>query len=232
MFKFMNWQNRLLMDKAGDGNGGGGGTPNPNPTPAPDDKDKTIASLMARLEALEKAKPNPTPTPADDPDLAEKAKKDREAKEAQARTEKTIAGAVKFDIEVKQWAKDNASLLPKTIDSIFAQAEKEVYGSTLEKVQSIKVGIMSEYFAIQSNLDQLTDAQKILVDEFKKLTKTDKQARVDELYSSVFEPTFEYSKKLERAKQVRDGTVSPNDVQKAYADRMIQLSRKQYLKEQ
>lgn len=230
MFKFMNWQSKILMDAAGDGKGGGGGAPNPTPAPT-DDKDKTIADLKARLEALEKAKPNPNPAPTDDPDLAEKARKEREAKETASKNEKILANAIEFNYKSKDWAKDNASLLPKSIEGIFAQAEKEVFGSALEKAQSIKVGIVSEFFAIQSNLDHLTDAQKIFVDEFKKLTKTDKQAKVDELYSSVFEPAFEYAKKLERAKQVKDGTTSPSDTLKAYSDRMIQLSRKHYLKE-
>ena len=220
---------RILMDKANDNGGGGGGGGSNNPPPA-DDKDKTIEALTAKIAALEAKNNTPPPAPKPEDDLAEKARKERESLAEKSKTEKSLASAIEFNIKAPQWAKDNATLLPKSIEGIFAQAEKENYSSALDKARDIKVGIVTEFFSIQANLDQLTDSQKILVDEFKKLTKTDRQARVDEIYSSVFEPTFEYSKKLEKAKQVKDGTISPNDVQKAYIERMREISKKHFLK--
>lgn len=207
--------------------------PPPTPNPAPVDKDKQIADLTARLAALE-AKNNPTPPPEpkkDDPTLADKARQEREEKEKAQAAEKKLESALKFTLGSADFLKTNASLLPKTIEGIFSQAEKENYGSPIEKANAIKAGIVSEFFAVQSNLDLLTDSQKIALAEFKALTKNDKQERVQHVFDNIFEPTFESLKRIKKAEHLSKGLGDPNDTLAAYNNKMIAVSRKHHLRE-
>lgn len=229
----MEWFSKyfLKMDEAGDGKGGGGGGGKPDPKPNDD-----VASLKAqndalikRLEALEAAgKP---PKPEDDPSLADKARQKREEDERKAGDSKRLEGALKFTLTATEWVKTNESLLPKTIEGIFTQAEKENYGSAVEKADAIKVGIVSEFFSLQTNLDLLTESQKNSLENFKKLTKTDKQDRVGSIYETVFEPTFEMLKRIKKAEQINKGLGDSSDSETAYKNKMKALSKKHYLKE-
>ena len=224
-----------LMDKAGEPAGGGGGnppapTPTPTPTPGPNAE---VAALLARIDALEKAaKPPAKPgDEGDDGDLAAKAAKARKAAEVTGDQTKRLSTAIKFTMNAPAWLKTNEALLPKTISGIFQAADKEVYGSDIEKSDAIKVGIVSEFFALQENLDLLTESQKSQLEDFKKLTKTDKHERVGTYYDSIFEPTFEMMKRVKRAEQVQKGLGNPTDAQQAYKNKLVAQSRKQYLGE-
>lgn len=228
MFKFMNWQHRILMDKAGEGSGGGGGS----------DPAKELADLKAKYEAQEKelaalkAKGDPTPNPKpDDKSLAEKAEAERKAKEAKDLESKILESALKFNLGSKDFVKNNASLLPQNIQGIFDAAEKENYGSAVQKANAIKVGIVSEFFAQQGNLDLLTDHQKQSLEDFKKLTKDVKEERVQGIFDSIFEPTLETLRKVKKAEALQKGLATPSDAQDAYKQRLMAGSRKHHLGE-
>ena len=216
-----------LMDEIPPEGKGGGGTP-PAP-PAPVD----VAALMARIDQLEKAA-KPPAKPGDEGDagdLAGKAAAARKAAESSGNQSKQIETALKFELQAKDWLKTNESLLPKTISGIFEAANKQVFGSAIEKTDAIKVGIVSEFFALQENLDLLTESQKMTLEDFKKLTNTDKQQRVAGIYDSVFEPTFEMIKRVKRAEQVQKGLGNPSNSEQAHKLKMQAVSRKQYLGE-
>lgn len=155
MFKFMNWQDRrVLAPEDGDGgNGAGNGKPDPV---------KELADLKAKYEAADKElqalKAKPAPPPADD--LAATVAKEREAKAKKDSDSKSLSDAIRFNMAASDFMKNNAALLPESIAGLFAQSDKKVYGSDIEKANDIKVGIVSEYFAVKENLDQLTDSQK------------------------------------------------------------------------
>lgn len=209
------------MDKENEGGGGGGA----------DDikslKDQN-AELIKRLEALEKLKPDDKKDEKKD-DLSDLARKQRENEENQKKHEKNLEQAINFNVQSKDFIKLNASLLPKTVEGIFQQAEKENYGSAIEKANAIKVGIVQEYFAIQANMDLLTTAQKIEVDDFLKLTKNGKQDKIASVYSMIFEPALETQRKIEKAKQVHVDGKDQTDSEKALADKLMKLSQKHYL---
>ena len=203
----------------------------------PDDKDKIISdlsyvceNLKTRLDALE-AKSKPPEPKKDDNVLAEKARLEREEKDKQSKAEKELKSALNFTINSKDWLKTNNSLLPKTIESIFNQAEKENYGSEVEKANAIKVGIISEFFIVQSNLDLLTASQKNYLEDFKKLTKDGKEEKASHIYDMVFEPALEMLKAVKKAQNINKGLGNPSDVEEAYKDRIMKGSRKHYLGE-
>lgn len=225
---------RILMDKAGEGGAGGGGAGgNNNPPPAADDKDKKIADLEAKLKAAEeKAAGNNQPPPKkdDQDDLAEKARKEREAKEKQAGDTAKLEKAIRFTTGMADFVKTNATLLPKSLEGILAQAEKEKYENAIEKAAAVQVAVVSEFFAQQANLDLLTESQKNALAEFQALTKNVKQERVQQVYDMVFEPAFATLKAVTKAKQVRDGEVDPANAKAAYAKRMADLSKAKFIK--
>lgn len=165
----------------------------------------------------------------DDPSLADKARLEREAAEKKTKYEKSLGAALKFNMGSAEFLKSNAGLLPKTVEGIFAQAEKQTYDSEVEKAAEIKVGLVSEFFAVQANMDQLTGAQKVELEDFLKLTKNGKQERIENVYAMIFEPTLESIRKIEKAKHVSSGAKDQSSAEKALADRMMKQSRKHYL---
>lgn len=215
----------MLMAPEGDGNGGGGD--------AAAVAAKELADLKSSFEALKKeneglkAKPAPK---ADDPDLIAKAKLEQEKRDKETDHGKKLESAIRFSMGAKEWAKTNAPLLPKDVDGIFAEADKEKYESAIEKDSAIKSSLVQSFFNVQANLDLLTPSQKLSVEEFLKLTKNGKQEKAAQIYDSVFEPTFEMLKRLKKAEQLRaDGHSNGTDQDNAYKQKMIALSRKHYM---
>ena len=232
--------NRLfkILRAPDDGNGAGGGQGGGDDKSKSADAGKELselkasnAALLARLDALEKKGAGSDDKSKDDKSLADKVEADRKAKEKQTTDHQKLERALKFTLTSNDWVKTNATLLPKNIEGIFAQAEKENYSTAMEKADAIKVGIVSEFFSIQSNLDLLTETQKISLEDFKKLTKTDKQDRVQSIYDTVFEPTFEMLKRVKKAEQISKGLGDSNDSETAYKEKMKAISRKHYLGE-
>lgn len=192
------------------------------------------AKLKADLESKNKPDPKPEPKPdpkPDDKSLAEKAEAERKAKEAKDLESKSLEAALKFNLGSKDFVKNNASLLPQNIQGIFDAAEKENYGSAVQKANAIKVGIVSEFFALQANLDLLTEHQKQSLEDFKKLTKDVKEERVQGIFDSIFEPTLETLRKVKKAEALQKGLATPSDAQDAYKQRLMTGSRKHHLGE-
>lgn len=214
----------LLMDEAGkDDKGGGGGSGGNKDI---DDLKAQNAALLARLDALEKAKPAP-----EDPTLVDKVRKQKEEAEKNQGHEKSLESALKFNISAKDFVKYNKGLVPDTIESLFTQAEKETYDSAIEKANAIKAGIVQEFFSVQANYDDLTTDQKIQLDQFMKLTKNGKQEKAASVYSMIFEPSLENRRKIEKAKEVNKGGKAQTDSEKMQAEKLLKLGKQRYLGE-
>jgi hypothetical protein len=242
-FRYQAGMLAFLMDKAGEGGGGAGGGAGDGKGAAGDGKgdgkgsgagagddvaalraqNKALEERLAKLETAGKGKGE------DDPDLADKAKKDREAKEKAEAATKDIETALKFSLGARDWLKTNASILPKDIVGIFDAADKENYATAIEKNAAIKSSVVQEFFKLQANLDLLTPSQKSALEDFLKLTKTGKQEKAQLIYDQVFEPTFEMLKRIKKAEQLgQAGHASPTEVENAYRDRMMKMSKKHY----
>lgn len=221
----------LLAPEPGAGGGGGGA-----PDPKPDDTMKAVLDRLDKLEKenaeLKKAKGGGgDPDPGDDPDLVDKAKKERETKERQKSDAKTLERALQFSMTAKEFIKENSTLLPKDIEGIFAEADKETYDSATEKSGAIQAGIIKGFFQVQDNLDLLTPSQKSAIEEFLKLTKNGRQEKAPQLYDQIFEPTFAMLKRIKKAEQLNIGGKEQSAGEKALAERMLQMSKKHYLGE-
>lgn len=192
------------------------------------ENEKQKADLAARDAELEKLK-NPPKPKEDDPTLADKARKEREEKDGKQKYERSLGSAMKFNMSAADFLKSNAGLLPKTIEGIFTAAEKSTYDSEIEKANEIKVGVVSEFFAVQENVDQLTGPQKVELEDFRKLTKNVQKERVENIYAMIFEPTLETKRKVEKAKELNTGTKNQSDAEKLLADKMMRASKAHYL---
>ena len=192
-------------------------------------KDDAFAKEKAEWE---KSKNNPPPPKQDDPnDLAAKAAKEREESERKVKHEKALESSIRFTSGAKEWAKANAAILPKNVETILETAEKEKYDSVIQKDAAVKVAIIQEFFSQQANLDLLTGAQKVALDEFKNLTKDKKHEQAQQVFDSIFEPTFETLKKVKRAELVSKGFADQSMGEQAYRDKRIKLARQQHLGE-
>lgn len=185
--------------------------------------------LKADNEKLKTPPPAPPAPPPDDPSLADKVRKEQEEKDKSAKREKSLESAIGFTHASKDFLKANQGLLPKTIEGVFAQADKEKYDSAVEKANAIKVEIFKEFFSVQANLDLLTQTQKNEVEEFLKLTKNGKHDRIENSYSMIFEPTLETLRKIEKAKQVNLDPKNQTDAEKQLTDKMLKAAKKHYL---
>lgn len=216
--------------KGGDGKGGDGGGGS-----AGDD----LKALTARLDKLEKenaelrakGQGGGSGNGSQDEDLAAKAKREREAKEKNEAESKTLSTAIKYNMQVADWAKTNATLLPQSVEGLIAQAEKQNYGTEIEKANAIKVGVVQEFFAQQANLDLLTDSQKATLDQFKALTNTEKVQRVAKFFDDVFEPTFLALKRIKKQDQLAKGHGAQSDSETKHVEKMKAFAKKHHLKE-
>ncbi len=219
-------------DDLGGGGGGGGAKPNPDPNKdkggGGDDPAAELARLRAENAALKAAKDGGGKDD-DDSSLQDKARKEREAREAGSARDKRLTAAIAFDLKSKEFLRTNESLLPKEAGDIFAQAEKENFSDAIEKDAAIKAGVVQSFFAVQSNVDLLTPALKAQLDEYLKLTKTGKQDRAQQVYDTLFEPTLEALRRSRKAEALSKGHGAGDD--DSYKQRLIAGSRKQYLRE-
>lgn len=202
----------------------------PDPAKEMADLKASNAALMARLEKLEAGGKDQKKD--DDSTLNDKVKKDQEAKDKQSKDSAELESALRFSLGSKDWLKTNSSLLPKEVEGLFNAAEKETYGSAIEKAQALKAGIIQSFFSIQANVDLLTPGLKSALEDYLKLTKNGKQERAQSIYDNVFEPAFEMLKRVKKAEQLRaTGSTEGTDSETAYKNRMMALSKKHYLGE-
>lgn len=195
------------------------------------DNEKYKTQAAAHAAELEKLKTVPPKKEEEDPSLADKVRKERETTEGKVKYEKSLEAALQFNIAGKDFAKLNEGLVPKSVEGIFLQAEKEKYDSAIDRANAIKVGIISEFFAVQENHDLLTSAQKVQLEEFSKLTKNIKQERVENIYSLIFEPTLESLRKIEKARQLGTGERSQDSFEKQMIEKRINRANKHFLRE-
>lgn len=177
--------------------------------------------------------PNPDPDPDKDKSLEEKARQEREKKEQDAKNTAKLESSLAFTMKLNEWAKTNERLLPKSIPGLIEQAEKEKYDNSIQKASAIQSAIISEFFAVQANLDLLTENQKSVLADYLNLTKNAKQERASDIYNTIFEPTFEGLIRVEKAKQVAKGggANDSTDSEQKYKNKLMEGSKKHYLRE-
>lgn len=184
------------------------------------------AALLARLDKL-----SPIADPAKDPALIDTVRKESEEKQKKATERKALESALKFGMTAPDWLKSNESLLPKDVKEIFSAADKEKYETEVEKDAAIKAGIVQSFFAVQANLDLLTPTLKNNLEEFLGLTKNGKQEKAQQVYDSIFEPTFEMLRRVKKAAEISKGHGQSTDDETVYKNKMIALSKQHYLGE-
>lgn len=180
------------------------------------------------LDALKASTP-PTKKEPEDPSLQEKARLERERKEAEAGRTKLMESALRFDVNSEKFLKDNSALLPSEVSDIFKQAGKETYSDAIEKDQAIKSGMIQAFFSVQANVDLLTSGQKKELEDYLKLTKNGKQEKAQGVYDMIFEPAFETLKRVKKAEALSKGHGSGDD--DSYKKKLMAGSRKHYLGE-
>ncbi len=208
----------------GGGTGGEGNAPDPAKELA--DLKAKYADLETKYSALNKKQPDPE----NDPDLKERARMSREAEDKKKGDSKALEKALTFSLKSQEFLKQNEALLPKDVEDIFKQAEKENYDSAIEKDAAIKAGIVQSFFSVQANVDLLTPGLKAQLEDYLKLTKTGKQEKAQHIYESIFEPSFEMLKRLKKAEALSKGFGGGAD-EDAYKAKLQKLSREHYLGE-
>jgi hypothetical protein len=182
-------------------------------------------ALMAKIDG-KTAKPK-----EEDPDLIAKVKKEKEEKDKTSVDAKSLESAIRFSVQGKEWFKENASILPKEIEGVFAAAEKESYDSPIAKDAAIKSGIIQSFFHIQENLDFLTSVHKSTIESWMKMTNTGRESKAQELFDAIFEPTLLMVKRIKKAELLNKsgGERSSDSVEEAYKQRLIKQGQSHYM---
>lgn len=199
------------------------------------DADKAAKETAEKLSALEKENADLKTKYADyekqklkeNESLGDKAKaaRDRDLENAH------LESALKFNLTSSDFLKNNEALLPKEVTDIFKAAETEKYDSAVQKASAIKSDVIQEFFKLQANVDLLTPSHKLALEQYLKLTKNGKEEKAEYVYENIFEPALNMLRSVKKAEQLNKSEKNQSDGEKAYADRMMKMSRKHYLGE-
>lgn len=202
---------------------------------------KAYESFMAMKTENEKLKA--TPPKKDDPpddkdkdkdkDLNEKARLAKEENEKNQAKTKELETALKFNLGVADFVKNNKDILPTEVEDILKEAEKEKYDSAFEKASAVKAGMIKSFFSVQANLDLLTTSHKSQIDDYFKLTKNGREEKAAQIFENIFEPALEMVKRVKKAEELgktssgHGGSKQDN----AYKEKLMNVSRKTHLGE-
>ena len=135
------------------------------------------AKILAFIENASK-----TQTPPEDPkdkepkgdNIVDEAKeayrKEAEAKELNA----SLANAIKFNMSVDGFIKDNEAILPKEARALFDTVNNKVYSTDVEKANVLRKGLIEQFIELKENFDILPSSLKEKANRFKALTDDEK----------------------------------------------------------
>lgn len=196
-----------------------------------DAKETDVQALLAEVTQLRKEKEEWSSKNTTLNDKVRLEREDRQKKDSDA---KSLESALTFNLTSNDFLKQNESVLPKEFSEIFQVASKETYEGPIQKANAIKAAMVQSFFSQQSNVDLLTESQKVSLADYLKLTKNGKEDRAKEIYDNLFEPALSTLKRVKKAEEVsrakfgyRDG--SKGDSQ--YKEKLMSLSKKHYLGE-
>ena len=177
-----------------------------------------IAELEAKLK---------TPPAAPEPDkktLEQQEEENRKQKEKIDAENKKIEDAVKFNLSVEKFVKDNLEIIGEEIKSIIELAGQRTYPNSIEKANELRASILNKFFGTQANVDALTtEAFKNKALEFLKLTQI-KRTEDAGKYWELFELAVENIKKekkhaeLLKGKDGKDTDAKGSEYEKKFFD--------------
>lgn len=201
------------------------------------------SALMAKITKTTTPPPAPNnqnPPPAQTPganggendDLRDKANKEKLKIEKENSDIAVMEKAIGFVHLLPDFLKQNKDILPSSFEGIVSASDRENYATKIEKSNAVKSSFVQEFFAIQSNVDLLTPAQKVTLDDYLKLTKNEKEKKSQVIFENLFEPTLELIKRVKKAEELgkaRSGLASDDATQSAYKDRLMSASKAVHL---
>lgn len=223
---------KAFADDGAQGSGGGSGN-------TQETTEQKLAAALKRQEELEselaqeKKKKDKKEGGGDDPDdILQKVRREKEDKDNKARETKDVERSIRFNLTIDDFVKSNKDFLPDEVAGILSQASKERYDNEFEKASALKSAILSSYFSVQANVDSLTPAHRKSIEDWKGLTKGDREKRSADIYENVFEPcieTFRRVKKAEEVQRSRSGLAKESVSGEAYKQKLMRVSQRAHL---
>lgn len=227
---------RILMNADDGDKNKGGGTGAPDLTELQkklDDQAKVIQRLNSQLGRNKGSNKEKNQRGGDD--LINKLDRQKTIDNQKGQDTRAMEESISFNMGVNSFLEENKHILSDDFKGIVELANKETYDSAADKTNAIRANFIQAFFNTQENVDLLTKTQKSSLENFLKLTKNGREAKAGEVYSNVFEPTFEMLKKLKKAEELeksRKGYSSSTEGD-AYKDKLIDIGKKRFkLKEQ
>lgn len=118
---------------------------------------------------------------------------------------KQTEGAIKFNLGIEKFVADNKKILPDNTENLLKVINNNVYSNEREKEKAIKLQMFNNFFQYQDNVNMIKNSEdKAKLEEFKKLSDTEKLNRVAGYYS-IFENALINKQYEEKAKQIALG---------------------------
>lgn len=200
-----------------------------------DKNSKTLEDLKKENDELKKKGDKKTEEGKVTEDLNDKVRREQEERNRRDGESKDLESALTFSLSKDKFLEENKDVLPEEMSQIFVAAEKESYSSAIDKSNAMKDAIIKSFFRVQDNLDLTTDSHKRQIESYLKLTHEGRKEKANDVYQNIFEPTLRALKQIKKAEQANLANKGINtdvtDSNKKYLNRMIESSKKYYLKE-
>lgn len=108
-------------------------------------------------------------------------RKEAEAKELNA----SLANAIKFNMSIDGFIKDNEAILPKEARALFDTVNNKVYSTDVEKANVLRKGLIEQFIELKENFDILPSSLKDKANRFKALTDDEKVKQSGQFWDIV-----------------------------------------------
>lgn len=141
-----------------------------------EEQEKLILDFIANQS--KPAEPATPPKEEKSDNIVDEAKqryqKDSETKELNA----SLANAIKFNLSIESFIKDNEAILPKEAKALFDTVNSKVYSTDVEKANVLRKGLIDQFIELKENFDILPNSLKERAGKYKALTDDEKNKAV------------------------------------------------------
>lgn len=148
-----------------------------------EEQEKLILDFIANQS--KPAEPATPPKEEKSDNIVDEAKqryqKDSETKELNA----SLANAIKFNLSIESFIKDNETILPKEAKALFDTVNSKVYSTDVEKANVLRKGLIDQFIELKENFDILPNSLKERAGKYKALTDDEKTKQSSQFWDIV-----------------------------------------------
>lgn len=131
------------------------------------------------------AEPATPPKEEKTDNIVDEAKKRYEQDNATKELNASLANAIKFNLGIENFIKDNEAILPKEAKALFDTVNLKVYSTDVEKANVLRKGLIDQFIELKENFDILPNSLKERANKYKALTDDEKAKQSGQFWDIV-----------------------------------------------